>query len=243
MSASHFAPRTSHPGHVPELGPALGRLTALPGAPVGAPPAPRLEHSDIRLAMIGRIFDVAASARGALDGDGAAEILSPERLRAEWDRAAGQVADRTIGAVGAALLDAGVRSGVGGRLLKRAALTKEEGALLRARLLGAGVPFIDGLTALDVAAPGSEEWREALLASMRRLETAWLAMEQRALQEERAWDPEVSRLAEWRPSPWPRRIVAGIVVVSFLYVGLVLGGYLPVPPGAEPVAEWWWAND
>jgi hypothetical protein len=243
VSASRLAPRTSHPGLVPELGPALGRLTALPGAPVGAPPAPRVELSDIRLAMVGRIFDVAASARGALDGDGAAEILSPERLRAEWDRAAGQVADRTIGAVGAALLSAGVRSGVGGRLLKRAALSKEEGALLRARLLGAGVPFIDGLTALDVAETGSDEWREAVIASMRRLETAWLAMEQRALVEERAWDPEVRRLAEWRPSPWPRRIVASVVVVVCLYAGLVLGGYLPVPPGGEAVTAWWWAND
>ena len=78
---------------------------------------------------------------------------------------------------------------------------------------------------------------------MRRLETAWLAMEQRAVQEEGAWGPEIARLAAWRPSPWPRRIVAGVLLVVFTYVGLVLGGYLPVPPGGEQVAEWWWAND
>jgi hypothetical protein len=68
-------------------------------------------------------------------------------------------------------------------------------------------------------------------------------MEQRALEEERAWDPEIRRLAEWRPSPWPRRIIAGVVVVACLYAGLVLGGYLPVPPGGERVADWWWEND
>ena len=230
-------------GLVPELGPSLGRLTALAGAPVGAPPAPRIELAEIRLALAGRLFDLAAQARASAEGEAAAAILTPERLRQEWERGASQVAESTLGRITASL-HAGARlSGIPPRRLRRAMPTPEETALLKARLLGAGVPFIDGLVALDTAEAGSDEWRAALLDGMRRLESCWLTLEQRALAEEEAWAGEATRLAAWRPSPWPRRIVAGAVVLFFLYAGLVLGGFLPVPPGAGPIAEWWWARD
>jgi hypothetical protein len=239
---THPAPRTSY-DLVPELGPALGRLTALPGAPVGAPPRPRLELADLRLALVGRIFEIAAAARGAVDGDGAAEILAPERLRHEWERAATLASGRTLERIDAALAEATTRSGAPLRLLRRASPDREERALLKARLHGAGVPFVDGLGTMDVAEPGSDAWREALLASARRLESAWLGLEQRALAEEGAWVPSADRLAAWKPSPWPRRSVAAVTILFFLYTGLVLGGFLPVPPGAKGVAEWWWSNE
>jgi hypothetical protein len=236
MSISHSPP-------VPELGPALGRLTALAGAPVGAPPAPRGELADLRLALVGRIFDLAAAARGAVDGDGAAEILAPERLRHEWERAAALAAARTQERIAATLGAAARRAGLPSRLQRRLALTPEEAALLKARLQGAGVPFIDGLTALDVAEAGSDEWRAALIRSARQLESCWIALEQRGLAEERAWEEERRRVEGWRPSPWPRRVAAALLIVGFAYVGLVLGGFLPVPPGAEGVAQWWWSID
>jgi len=115
-------------------------------------------------------------------------------------------------------------------------------ALIKARLHGTGVPFVDGLTALDTAEAGSDEWREALLASARRLEGSWLALEQRALVEEAAWQEEGARLVAWRPSPWPRRILAIFLLVSCVYAGLVLGGFLPVPPGVAPITQWWWSH-
>lgn len=242
MTTQHAAPGTRSP-LVPELGPALGRLTALPGAPVGAPPQPRIEFADLRLGLVGRIFDIASAARGAVDGDGAAEILAPERLRHEWERVSTIAAGRTLERIDAALAAAAVRSGAPLRLLRRASPDREERALLKARLHGAGVPFVDGLGAMDVAEPGSDEWREALLASARRLESAWLGLEQRALAEEAAWVPSAERLEAWKPSPWPRRVLAGVAILFFLYTGLVLGGFLPVPPVAKPIAEWWWANE
>jgi len=227
---------------VPEIGPSLGRLTALPGAPVGAPPAPRPELADLRLTLVGRIFELAAAARGAVDGDGAAEILAPSRLRLEWERAAAQVATRTIERIESALAQAGQSAALPARRVRRSAPTAAEIALLKARLHGSGVPFVDGLSALETAEAGSDEWRAALLASGRRLESCWLTLEQRALAEEMAWQEEGARLAAWRPSPWPRRILAAFFVILFLYVGLVLGGFLPVPPGAAPLTRWWWSQ-
>ena len=241
MTTQHPAPSTQH-WLVPELGPSLGRLTALPGAPVGAPPAPRPELADLRLALVGRIFELAAAARGAVDGDGAAEILAPARLRLEWERAAAQVATRTLGRIESALALAARSAALPARRVRRSAPTPAEIALIKARLHGSGVPFVDGLTALDTAEAGSDEWREALLASARRLEGSWLALEQRALGEEAAWQEEGTRLGAWRPSPWPRRILALLFIVFFVYAGLVLGGFLPVPPGAAPITQWWWSH-
>lgn len=227
---------------VPELGPALGRLTAIPGSLVSAPPAPRDDFADLRLTLVGRLFDLAAAARRAADGEAAAQILTPDRLRHEWEKSAAQMADRVVARIGASLVTGAAHSGAPARSLRRASLTSDEVAVLRARLLGAGVPFVDGLSALDTAEAGSEEWDEALLASMRRLEEGWLTLERRAGEEEDAWSDEVLRLAAWRPSPWPRRILAAVLVMLFSYAGLVLGGFLPVPAFARPLAEWWWQH-
>jgi hypothetical protein len=177
-----------------------------------------------------------------MDGDGAAEILAPARLRLEWERAAAQVATRTLERIESALTLAAKSAALSARRVRRATPTTAEIALIKARLHGAGVPFVDGLTALDIAEAGSEEWRTALLAAARRLEGSWLALEQRALAEEGAWQEEAARLSAWRPSPWPRRIIAASLIIIFVYAGLVLGGFLPVPPGAGAITQWWWSH-
>jgi len=228
---------------VPELGPALGRLTALPGAKVGAPPRPRVELADLRLALVGRIFELAGAARNGADAAAVASILSSDRLRTEWERAAGQVATRTILRIQESLTSAAQRSGLPERRLRKLGVAPEESALINARLQGAGVPFVDALTALDVAEDGTPAWSEALLVSARSLETCWLDLEQRALAEEEAWVGEAARIAAWRPARWPRWIAATLIAALCVYVGLVLGGYLPVPPGGGAVASWWWSHE
>jgi hypothetical protein len=234
---------TASPHPVPELGPALGRLTALPGAKVGAPPRPRVELADLRLALVGRVFELAGAARNAADPATVVAILASDRLRTEWERAAAQVATRTILRIQESLAGAARRSGLPPRRLRRLALTTEESALITARLQGAGVPFVDALTALDVAEEGTEGWTEALLASARLLESCWLDLEQRALAEEGAWGGEAARVAAWRPARWPRWLAAGVVALLCIYAGLVLGGYLPVPPGGDAITSWWWAHE
>ena len=228
---------------VPEIGPALGRLTAVPGARVGAVPAPRLELADLRLAMVGRLFELAGKGRETGDAAAAGALLAPDRLRQEWERGAGQVAARTLERIQASLVAAAARSGLPPRRLRRLAVSAEESALISARLRGAGVPYLDGLSVLDTAEDGTPAWAEALRDAMRRLELCWLELEQRALAEERAWESEAGLIGAWRPARWPRWVAAGIIGLLLLYIGLVLGGFLPVPPGADGIASWWWAHE
>jgi hypothetical protein len=242
MSPQPTAHRPEH-ALVPELGPALGRLTALPGAKVGAPPRPRMELADLRLALVGRVFELAGSARDAGDPEKVSAILAPDRLRTEWERGASQVANRTILRIQESLAAAAERSGLSPRRLRRLAPTADERALITARLQGAGVPFVDGLTALDVAEDGTDDWTEALLASARLLESCWLDLEQRALAEEAAWSGEAARIAAWRPARWPRWVAATLLAAVCIYAGLVLGGYVPVPPGGNTVTSWWWTHE
>jgi len=228
---------------VPEIGPALGRLTAVPGARVGAVPAPRVELADLRLVMVGRLFELAGKGREAADPAAAAAILAPDRLRQEWERGAGQVATRTLERIQASLASAAARSGLPPRRLRRLAVSPEESALISARLRGAGVPYLDGLSVLDTAEDGTPAWAEGLREAMRRLELCWLELEQRALAEERAWEAEATLIAEWRPARWPRWVAAGILGLVLVYIGLVLGGFLPVPPGADRITSWWWSHE
>ena len=41
---------------------------------------------------------------------------------------------------------------------------------------------------------------------------------------------------------WPLWLVTVLVVAAAAYVGLVLGGYLRVPPALEGLADWWWST-
>jgi hypothetical protein len=193
--------------------------------------------------MVGRLFELAGKARESGDPAAAAALLAPDRLRQEWERGAGQVAPRTLERIQGALAASADRSGLPPRRLRRLAVSAEEAALISARLRGAGVPYIDGLTALDLAEDGTAEWSTALREVMRRLELSWLELEQRALAEEMAWGSEAALIAEWRPARWPRWVAAAIVGLICIYVGLVLGGFLPVPPGADGLASWWWTHE
>lgn len=237
------APRPRAPRPVvPELGPALGRLTSLPGARVAAPPPPRVELADLRLGLVDRVFALAHDARMALDADGAAELLSAGRWQPVWERAVEAAAARTAGRIEDALAEAAADAALPARRRRRLALTKEERQLLRARLDGAGVPFFDAIAHFDAASPGSAEWRDRLLAAMHRLEDAWLEVEQRGLAEEAAWGDAIARVRAWRPSPWPRRVLAVLLAAAAGYLGLVLGGFVPTPAPLAPLVTWWWSR-
>jgi len=73
------------------------------------------------------------------------------------------------------------------------------------------------------------EWQDALRAAARRLEAAWLALETGVAEERRRWAVETDAIARWRPSLWP--VIVGLtpLAAGLIWLGLVLGGYLPAP--------------
>src|SRR5438105_2362623 len=47
--------------------------------------------------------------------------------------------------------------------------------------------------------------------------------------EERRWGPEIEALERWRPSLWPVFVLWAPLAAALLWLGLVLGGYVPAP--------------
>ncbi|HET7599595.1 MAG TPA: hypothetical protein VFK09_04860, partial [Gemmatimonadales bacterium] len=88
---------------VPELGPALGHLTAQPDA---APGGRWVRLDDLRLELVSRLFELAGTAREfAASGDRAAAAAALGRATwlAEWERVVAEATARFVKAVEARL--------------------------------------------------------------------------------------------------------------------------------------------
>src|SRR5260221_713534 len=70
---------------------------------------------------------------------------------------------------------------------------------------------------------------EGRRAAARRLEAAWLALEGEVEEERRRWTPEIETLTRWRPALWPVALLWAPIAAALIWLGLVLGGYLPAP--------------
>lgn len=230
------------PLQIPELGPALGRLIV----PLDAPSASGMLESlaPVRLELATALFERAGRARHAVvrgDARGAAEFLGAGGWEAEWQRAAAAAALIVRERIDAALAKAAVGSGFPTRRLQRVVVTDDEGEGIALRLRASGAPLRVAGQALDQARTAGG-WPDALIATARALESAWLGLEESARAEEEAWHPEVARIASWHAARWPRWVAATAIVALASYIGLVLGGYLPVPAPLAPAAHYWWTR-
>jgi hypothetical protein len=72
-------------------------------------------------------------------------------------------------------------------------------------------------------------WQEGLRTVARRLEAAWLALESEVEEERRRWDGELETIAQWRPALWPIFVFWVPLAALLVWLGLVLGGYIPAP--------------
>ena len=238
---------------VPQLGPSLGRLTD-PAQPVAGPLGVRLD--DIRLKLVTGVFERAGAARSfAAAGDpvGAAASLNRFAWLALWEQAVAAAAERIAATVNARLEEAAAESRYPRRKLSRVVLTPADTRAIAARLGGGGAPFVAALDELERAAHGissgaageravAAAWRAALTAAARRLEAAWLALEESAVREQLRWQADVQRVQVWRLPRWPLWLLTALVLGAALYLGLVLGGYVRVPPMLEGLAELWWSR-
>lgn len=234
---------------VPELGPSLGRLTD-PVQPVVGALGVRLD--DIRLGLATGVFELAGMGRSfaaAGDPEGAAASLNRVAWLAVWEKAVAASAERVTATVNARLEDAAAESRYPRRRLRQVLLTPADTKAIAARLGGGGGPFVAALDELELAAHGvsaqrggGAAWQAALTATARRLEAAWLALEEAAAREQLRWQADVRRVHAWRLPRWPLWIITALVLGLAIYLGLVLGGYVLVPPVLESLAEFWWTH-
>jgi hypothetical protein len=60
--------------------------------------------------------------------------------------------------------------------------------------------------------------------------------------EQQRWKDEIERVRSWRRPQWPLWTVTAVVILVLSYLGLLFGGYLPVPPPLRGLAEFWWSR-
>jgi hypothetical protein len=240
---------------IPELGPALGRLADPPDS---APERGALDinFEDIRIGLVTGIFDVAGAARSfAASGDRQSAVASLGRVAwlDLWERSVTAAAQRLADAVNSRLRDAANESRLPSRRLVGFLLSGEDVRAIASRLGSGGASFVSALDALEQTVPaaaasgsrahlGLEEWQRALATVARRLEASWLALIAAARNEQERWKGEIERVRSWRRPTWPLWLVTVALLLVMTYLGLVLGGYLPVPAALEWLAELWWAH-
>jgi hypothetical protein len=237
-------------GTIPELGPSLGRLVDPPGL---SPSASWVPLDDIRLRLVTGIFELAGAARAfaaAGDGPGATASLGRVAWLSCWEKAVAATAARIAAEANAGLTAAAEESRFPRRRLALLLLADEDTRAIAARLGSGGAPLVAALDAMEQAmtAPGrppdarARDWREAVTAAARRLESAWLSLEAAARSEREHWTGEIARVRGWRRPTWPLWLITAAVMAAAGYVGLVLGGYLPVPAPLRGLAAFWWAR-
>ncbi|HUR94674.1 MAG TPA: hypothetical protein VMY76_08825 [Gemmatimonadales bacterium] len=238
---------------VPELGPSLGRLVDAPAAPHGALHIPL---DDVRLELVTGIFELAGASRSfAASGDAEGAVTSLGRVAwlGLWEKAVATVARRIAGEAEAALHRAAEESLFPKRRLQLLLPTDADIRAIAARIGSGGGPFVAALDQLEQvtrstntaggrAPQGAAAWRSALTTAARRLESAWMALDAAARLEQDRWAGEVDRVRAWHRPVWPIWLLTALVLGAAVYLGLVLGGYLPVPAPLTGFAEFWWAH-
>ncbi len=223
---------------LPELGPALGRLVH-PAAPGGTDAL----LAAVRLSLVTRLLAAAGEARAALAaGDDAAAraALAPAVWAACWDSAAEEAAAVLIGKLEGRITSAAVAARMPAWRVERHRVTEAEHRAIHARL-GSGAGALLRAAAELEHATGAR-WGQQVLATARRLESAWAALTAAAERELEEWAPDIASVASWRRARWPLWTLTGVVFAIACWAGLLLGGYLPVPALLRPVVEMLWGR-
>ena len=224
---------------VPEMAPALGRLIV----PRRSEPL-WIPLDDIADELATRVIELAGEARRLTAEEGPRErvldALGRPAWLAAWEHAVRRAADR----VADTLDDQVERIGKGVRMPRRKRrarrLTGAERRALTARLSAGGAPLVTALDELTRAAAhlraqealddeAHHAWQDAVQTAGRRLEAAWLALEDALRAERTRWDPELTAVAHWRPPLWPVLVLWGAGAGALIWLGLILGGYLDAP--------------
>lgn len=233
MSARAMTPALA----VPELAPSLGRLIVpRPIAPAWTP------LDDVREALATDVMTLGGAGRKAAaedDARGLVAALAPPAWQRAWERAVRRAAERVAVVIEGEIDRAAWRVRMPRRVRTKHALTGAERRAVAVRLALGGETLTPALAALEragerLAAAESDptalaDWQDAVRHAARRVEAAWLALEAAVEEERERWAPEIAAIGAWRPARWP--VVAAWLPIAavVIWLGLVLGGYLPAP--------------
>ncbi len=226
------------PLRVPELGPQLGKLVVGTGR---APGGFRLDS--VRYRLVSRLLEAAGEARRlAARGERPAAVAAVGRTSwlEAWEDAAAGVSEALIQQVDAHLAAEAVSVGMPRRLGRRIQLDPAEKRAITARLGSAGaglVPVLDDLErcgelavrATPAERPAVEAWQDTLKTAARRLEAAWLELEDAVEGEVARWRQTADEIARWRRPFWPVLVVGVATLTLAVWLGLVFGGHLAPP--------------
>ncbi|MEO8449944.1 MAG: hypothetical protein ABI647_09150 [Gemmatimonadota bacterium] len=225
------------PVRLPELGPYLGHLVDPPGR---FEPA-EIGLDDVRLALVTDLFERAQTARGCLlsgDSAGALSALGRSVWLDLWRGAVDRVTTQTVAVIEARLRRAAKASAMSNRRLARMLPNAEDRAVLHARLDAAAIP-LEQLTE-RLATARAEAWVEIVRQAAGALQSAWEAVEHVVHQALAEWQPAIAAAENWRPAPLIRWVPGVLLAVLAGWLGLGIGGYLPLPAFLAPVSTWFW---
>jgi len=226
------------PLRVPELAPSLGRMLV----------PRRLEEpwvplDDIREELATRVMELGGEARAAAAREARDRVLDAVSRRAwlaAWESAVRRAAERVTAALDREIERAAHRVRMPRRHRRRRLLAGSEKRAIAARLAAGGETLVAALDGLDAVAARvgdasvldkatHADWQEALRTAARRLEAAWLTLETQVAEERRRWAPEIEAVERWRPQLWPLIVLWAPLALALVWLGLILGGYLPAP--------------
>jgi hypothetical protein len=228
------------PLRVPELAPSLGRMLVPRRT---ADTMPWVPLDDLREQLATRVLELGGDARAAAMREEREAVLvavGRSAWLAAWEQTARRVAERVATALDAEIERAARRVRMPRRRWKRRLLSAAERRAIAARLTTGGSTFVDALDELERAEARAREasvldkaahadWQDALRAAARRLEAAWLALEDEVRAERERWAPEIAQIGVWRAPLVPVLALGIPLAVLLVWLGLLLGGYLPAP--------------
>src|SRR6266581_3329844 len=215
------------PLRVPELAPSLGRIV-VPRRLFD----PWVPLDDIREELATRVLELggdgrAAAAREAASQDRARllEVTGRRAWAAAWEHAVRRAGGRVADALDAEITRTARQVRLPRRRLRRRLLSNAEKRAIVARLGTGGGTFVAALDALETAAGRVAD--ASVLEKDAHAE--WLALEAEVEEERGRWMPEFDAVSAWRPPLWPIFVVWTPLSIILIWLGLILGGYLPAP--------------
>ena len=226
------------PLRIPELGPSLGRLITGTGRDISG-----FSLETHRYRLVTKVIEMGGEARRLATHDervAALASLGRGGWLGAWEETVGPIADSLVERLSAHLEAEAAAVRMPARLRRRMNIDEVERRAIGARLGSAGAELIPALDeierhsaglmdAMATDRPALDAWQRSQLTAARRLEEAWMLLEDGVASELDAWRAVGDEISRWRKSLWPVYVVGTVGASVAVWAGLVWGGVFNTP--------------